>query len=81
MALLNRLTKSIMIGLLVSLFSSLLIVDPANAKSITGSFGTGAMIATPDENVVIEALKPGDRVIGYNFKAHQGIFYQWIINN
>lgn len=75
MALLNRLIKSIMIGLLVFIFQLLNFVDPANAKSITGSFGAGTMIATPDGNVVIENLQPGDRVIDYSFKTHQGAFY------
>ncbi len=71
MSFLNGLIKSVVISLLVFLFSSCLIVDPANAKSITGSFGAGTMIATPDGNVVIEDLQLGDRVIGYNFKTHQ----------
>ncbi len=61
---LNRLIKSVVIGLIVFLFSSLLIIDPVNAKSITGSFGAGTMIATPDRNVVIEDLQPGDRHCG-----------------
>ncbi len=34
MSSLNRLIKSVVIGLIVFLFSSLLIIDPVNAKSI-----------------------------------------------
>ena len=81
MSLLNGLIKSVVINLFVFLFSSCLIVAPANAKSITGSFGAGTMIATPSDNIAIEDLQSGDRVISYNFKTHQGAFYQWIVNN
>ncbi len=71
MSFLKGLIKSVVISLFVFLCSSFSIINSANAKNITGGFGTGTMITTPDGNMTIEDLQPGDRIIGYNFKAHQ----------
>ena len=66
----HRLIKILVISLSIFLFSILLFINPADAKNITGGFGAGTSIATPNGDIPVEELKVGDRVIGYNFKTH-----------
>lgn len=41
------------------------------AYADNNNFASGALISTPQENVAIEKLNPGDRIISYDFEKHQ----------
>ncbi len=68
MSFLKGLIKSVVISLFIFLFSSFLIINSVNAKSITGGFGTGTIITTPDGNMAIEDLQLGDRIMAIILK-------------
>ena len=66
----HRLIKLLVISLSIWLFSILLLINPADAKNLTGGFGAGTTIATSKGDIPVEELKEGDRIIGYNFETH-----------
>ena len=70
MDILNRLTRLLVVSIVIYLAFVLLTINPAYASNITSGFAAGTVIATPNENVPVEELQPGDRVLGYDFETH-----------
>ena len=66
-----KISKIIIISLVIFIAANLLIINPALANNIPAGFGAGTKIATPEGNVAVEKLKKGDRLIGYNFETHR----------
>ena len=71
MHIIQRLIRSIFVSLVVFIVANCLIINTALAINIPAGFGAGTMITTPNGNIAMEDLKPGDCVIGYNFETHR----------
>ena len=65
----SKLAKFLIIGTTTFLLAYFSNINPAYAER--NGLASGTLILTPKGNIPIEELHPGDRVIGYNFSAHQ----------
>ena len=67
----NKLTRLLVVNVVIYLAFAFSTINPAYATNIISGFTAGTVIATPDGDVPVEELQPGDRVIGYNFETHR----------
>lgn len=66
----KKLTRLLTVSVVVYLTFTFLTIYPAYARNIASGFTTDTVIATPNGDVPVEKLQPGDRVLGYNFETH-----------